>query len=148
VLQFLLPHEEGDMTIDSKLLQSLYKSDEQRLTDILDKMPSQVLPTVTQVDAKNGFIMRYFVRQVTDKNFVVEVDSTQYTEFKENPRFVTTTVKWKIVGKKQNMTLSNGATIYGVEDTNRVTVSEADLTFGGLLIYITSYLEYWLVEEV
>ena len=34
----------------------------------------------------------------------------------------------------------NGATIYGVEDTNRVTVSEADLTFGGLLIYITSYL--------
>jgi hypothetical protein len=136
------------MTIDTKLLQSLYKSNEQQLTDILDKMPSQVLPTVTQTDAKEGFIIRYFVRQVTDKNFVVEVDNNQYQEFKENPRFVTTTVKWKIVGKKQNMTLSNGVTIFGVEDANRVTVSEADLTFGGLLIYITSYVEYWFAEEV
>jgi hypothetical protein len=111
-------------------------------------MPSQVLPTVTQTDAKNKFIMRYFVRQVTDKDFIVEVDNSQYEEFKENPRFITTTVKWKIVGKKQNMTLLNGVTIFGVEDTNRVVVSEADLTFGGLLKYITSYLGYWFAEEV
>lgn len=134
--------------IDTDLLQKLYKSNERQLTDILDKIPSQVLPTLTQADAKNGFITRYFVRQVTDKNFIVEVDNSQYEEFKENPRFVTTTVKWKIVGKKQNMTLSNGSKIFGVEDTNRVVVSEADLTFGGLLKYITSYLEYWFAEEV
>jgi hypothetical protein len=134
--------------IDQQLLQSLYKSDEQRLTNILDKMPSPALPTVTQSDAKNGFIMRQFVRQVTDKDFIVEVDANQYTEFKENPRFVTTQIKWKIIGKKQNMTLLNGVTIYGVEDANRVVVSEADLTFGGLLKYITSYLEYWFAEEV
>jgi hypothetical protein len=134
--------------IDTDLLQKLYKSDEQRLTNTLDKIPSQVLPIVTQSDAKNKFITRYFVRQVNDKDFIVEVDNNQYMEFKENPRFVTTTVKWKIVGKKQNMTLLNGVTIYGVEDTNRVVVSEADLTFGGLLKYITSYLEYWFAEEV
>jgi hypothetical protein len=134
--------------IDIDLIQKLYKSDEQRLTRILDEMPTQSLPIVTQTDAKNGFIIRYFVRQVTDKGFIVEVDNSQYQELKENPRFVTTTVKWKIVGKKQNMTLLNGVTIYGVEDTNRVVVSEADLTFGGLLKYITSYLEYWFAEEV
>jgi hypothetical protein len=134
--------------IDTDLIQKLYKSDEQRLTDILDKMPSQVLPIVTQSDAKNKFITRYFVRQVTDKDFIVEVDNSQYEEFKENPRFITTEIRWKIVGKKQNMTLLNGVTIYGVEDTNRVVVSEADLTFGGLLKYITSYLEYWFAEEV
>lgn len=134
--------------IDADLIQKLYKSDEQRLTRILDEMPAQSLPIVTQTDAKNGFIIRYFVRQVTDKGFIVEVDNSQYEELKENPRFVTTTVKWKIVGKKQNMTLLNGVTIYGVEDTNRVVVSEADLTFGGLLKYITSYLEYWFAEEV
>ena len=134
--------------IDLALVQKLYKSNEQQLIDTLDKMPSQVLPTVTQTDAKNKFIMRYFVRQVTDKDFIVEVDNSQYEEFKENPRFITTTVKWKIVGKKQNMTLLNGVTIFGVEDTNRVVVSEVDLTFGGLLKYITSYLEYWFAEEV
>ena len=134
--------------IDIALVQKLYKSNEQKLIDILDKMPSQVLPTVTQTDAKNKFIIRYFVRQVTDKDFIVEVDNSQYEEFKENPRFVATAVKWKIVGKKQNMTLLNGTTIFGVEDTNRVTVSETDLTFGGLLRYITSYLEYWFAEEV
>ena len=134
--------------IDADLIQKLYKSDEQRLTRILDEMPTQSLPIVTQSDAKNKFITRYFVRQVTDKDFIVEVDNSQYEEFKENPRFITTTVKWKIVGKKQNMTLLNGVTIFGVEDTNRVVVSEVDLTFGGLLKYITSYLEYWFAEEV
>ena len=134
--------------IDTDLLRKLYKSDEQRLTNTLDKMPSQVLPSVTQSDAKNKFITRYFVRQVNDKDFIVEVDNSQYEEFKETPRFVTTQIKWKIVGKKQNMTLLNGVTIYGVEDTNRIVVSEADLTFGGLLKYITSYLEYWFAEEV
>lgn len=134
--------------IDTKLLQKLYKSDEQRLTRILDEMPTQSLPIVTQSDAKNKFITRYFVRQVTDKDFIVEVNNTQYEELKENPRFVTTQIKWKIVGKKQSMTLLNGVVISGVEDTNRVVVSEADLTFGGLLKYITSYLEYWFAEEV
>ena len=134
--------------IDADLIQKLYKSDEQRLTRILDEMPTQSLPIVTQTDAKNGFITRYFARQVTDKGFIVEVDNSQYEELKENPRFVTVKIKWKIVGKKQNMTLLNGVTIYGVEDTNRVVVSEADLTFGGLLKYITSYLEYWFAEEV
>jgi hypothetical protein len=134
--------------IDTDLIQKLYKSDEQRLTRILDETPTQSLPIVTQTDAKNGFITRYFARQVTDKGFIVEVDNSQYEELKENPRFVTVKIKWKIVGKKQNMTLLNGVTIYGVEDTNRVVVSEADLTFGGLLKYITSYLEYWFAEEV
>jgi hypothetical protein len=134
--------------IDIDLIQKLYKSDEQRLTRILDEMPTQSLPIVTQTDAKNGFIIRYFVRQVTDKDFIVEVNDSQYYELKENPRFVTTEIKWKIVGKKQNIKLLNGVTIYGVEDTNRVVVSEADLTFGGLLKYITSYLEYWFAEEV
>jgi hypothetical protein len=134
--------------INTDLLEKLYKSDEQRLTNILDIMPTQVLPTVTQTDAKNKFIMRYFVRQVTDKNFIVEVDNSQYTDFKENPRFVTTQIQWKIVGKKQDMVLSNGITMIGVEHTNRIVVSEADLTFGGLLKYITSYLEYWFAEEV
>jgi hypothetical protein len=134
--------------INTDLLEKLYKSDEQRLTNILDIMPTQVLPIVTQTDAKNKFIMRYFVRQVTDKNFIVEVDNSQYTDFKENPRFVTTQIQWKIVGKKQDMVLSNGITMIGVEHMNRIVVSEADLTFGGLLKYITSYLEYWFAEEV
>ena len=91
--------------IDLALVQKLYKSNEQQLIDTLDKMPSQVLPTVTQTDAKNKFIMRYFVRQVTDKDFIVEVDNSQYEEFKETPRFVTTQIKWKIVGKKKKMTI-------------------------------------------
>lgn len=134
--------------IDTVLLQKLYKTDEQRLTRILDEMPTQSLPIVTQTDAKNGFITRYFVRQVTDKNFIVEVDNSQYEELIENPRFVTAKIKWQIVGKKQTLQKNNGIYVYGVEDINRIAVSEVDLTFGGLLKYITSYLEYWFAEEV
>lgn len=134
--------------IDQEILEKLYKSDEQRLTNILVSTPSQVLPTVTQKDAKNGFIIRYFVRQVTDVTFVVEVDQIQYEDFVDNPRFVTAKIKWKIVGKKENIKLPSGITIFGVEDINRVTISEADLTFKGLLNYITNYVEYWFADEV
>lgn len=134
--------------INQELIEKLYNSDKERLSEILTSTPSQALPTVTQADVKNTFITRYFVRQVTDKNFIIEVDNVQYEELIENPRFVTAKIKWQIVGKKQSMKLLNGVVIPGVEEINRTVVSEADLTFGGLLKYITSYVEYWFAEEV
>jgi predicted transcriptional regulator len=132
--------------IDMKLLQQLYKPRQKELMAILDTTPKQVMPVVIQSDARIGFIVRYFVRQVNDISFIVEVDRKQYDDFKENPRFIVTKLNWKIVGKKETVYLQNNTSIYGVEDQNKLIVSEADLTFGGLGGYINNYLEYWLAE--
>lgn len=132
--------------IDMKLLTQLYKPRQQELMAILDTTPKQVMPVVTQSDARIGFIVRYFVRQVNDISFIVEVDRKQYDDFKENPRFVVTKIEWKIIGKKETVYLNNNISIYGVEARNKFIVSEADLTFGGLGSYINNYLEYWIAE--
>lgn len=133
--------------IDQKLLDLLYKNKEQQLKEFLEVIPQQVPPVVTQKDVMNGYITRYFVRQTNDTLFITEVDKKQYQEFKTNPRFIVTQIKWKIVGKKETLKLDNGSNVYGISDQNKITVSEADLTFRGLRTYITNYLEYWFSEE-
>lgn len=133
--------------IDRELLIKLYKNNERELTEQLQQTPSVVLPIVTQLDARNGYIMRYFVRQVNDKDYVLEVDKKQYENFKSNPRFIVASVKWKIVGKKETVKYNTGTNLFGVEDINRIAVANADLTFGGLRRYITNYLEYWISEN-
>ena len=130
------------------MLNKIYSQKSAKFVEQLQEMPYLVKPTVIRSDAESGFILRYFIRLANDKSYIVEVDEAQYSKFSENPRFVTTEIKWKIVGKKETSLLPSGAKVKGVEDVNRATVSEADLTFGGLLRYITSYLEYWFAEEV
>jgi len=122
-------------------------SQKQEIEQILEPMPQTIRPTVTQSDADNGFIMRYFIRQVNDKTFVVEVNENQFYRLEDNPRFIGVEVKWKIVGKLETTKLPNGINLFGVKDENRITVADADLTFGGLRNYITNYGEFWLREN-
>lgn len=116
------------------------------ISKILENTPQYVRPVVTQSDADRGFMTRYFIRSVNDKTFVVEIDKNQYDQLKQNPRFITTQLEWKIVGKLETLTYNSGINLYGVKDTNRITVADTDLTFGGLMMYIKDYGEFWLRE--
>lgn len=132
--------------IDNELLNKLYKNESEKLTSILESIPQQISPTVTQSDSDAGYIMRYFIRQANDTTFVTEIDKKQYERFKQNPRFTVVEVKWKIVGKLETIKYNTGVNLYGVKDQNRITVANADLTFGGLRNYITNYEQFWLRE--
>lgn len=134
--------------IDRNLLNKLYPQKSQGLSKILLGNPTPVRPIVTQTDAEKTFLYRYFVRSVSDVDFVVEVDKKQYQELKKNPRFVTAEIKWKIVGKQNNENLQNNIIVYGTTDLNRQAVANADLTFGGLRKYIQDYAEFWVAEKV
>jgi len=137
------------MSIDQDTLNKLYKpSKAKNIAEFLETSPRVVKPVVTVEDAKQKYITRYFIRQVTDKNYVMEIDSTQYEQFSENPLYITVEVKWKIVGKKESIKKSQYVVIPGVEEQNKNAVIDADLTFGGLRRYITNYLEYWFAEDV
>jgi len=133
--------------IDMDLLDILYKDNKQDLLQILDKLPHPVKPVVTQSDAVAGFITRYFVKLVNDDYYIVEIDLKQYERLKKNFRFATTKLQWKIVGKKETLMLQTGVNIYGVADTNRLEVINADLTFKGIRNYISDYLELWVTED-
>lgn len=133
--------------IDIELLRALYKKDEAELTDVLNTNPRYVRPVITQADVESKKIIRYFARPANDVNTIVEIDKTQYEELKSNFRFVVTKLDWKIVGNKKTLYLNNNINLYGVEELNKIEVSNIDLTFGGLRKYITNYLEFWQSEK-
>jgi hypothetical protein len=134
--------------IDYRLLNRLYpnRGDALKLDTILKNDPVPASPIITQSDAASGFITRYFVRPVNDNMMITEIDKRQYSNFKSNPRFITAELKWKIVGRKETKTSKYGAVDFGVADYNRKITSNADLTFGGLMSYISDYLKYWVKE--
>jgi hypothetical protein len=133
------------MTIDTRILQLLYPTPykAQQLAQTLQNTPSAVKPVVTQNDVLNKTITRYFIRGVSDCSQVLEIDNTQLETYKNNPRFVTTKINWKIVGNPYTSTTSYGATDLGVEDYNKKEVERVDRTFECLKHYIRDYLELW-----
>lgn len=133
--------------IDAELISLLKKQSDSSFKKGLIEMPVKIIPIITQLDVSNKFIIRYFSRYVNDKLTVVEIDKRQYDSFKKNPRFMVTSIRWKIVGKQDTQYLLSGIPIYGVAELNRIAVAEVDLTFGGLRSYITNYLEFWIAEE-
>ncbi len=134
--------------IDEEMLKKLYPElyRAKKITQDLQEPLQSILPVVTQSDAENGYITRYFARATNDKSYIVETDKTQYDNLKDNPRFITCIIKWKIVGPVESSKTPYGATSSGVREYNRKLVSTADLTFGGLSSYIRNYTEYWISE--
>jgi len=134
--------------IDYSLLNKLFKSpnDKKKWANMVAKTPSTIVPVVTQSDVKDGHIYRYFARPINDVKNIVEIDKTQYKSFKKNPLYITTEIRWKIIGKINTATSPDGVKNEGVRDINIRTVSTKDLTFGGLVDYIIDYTEFWAGE--
>jgi hypothetical protein len=136
--------------INNSLINKLFKSDTDRNNwkYYLNQHPVSTRPVVTQNDARNGYLTRYFVRTINTKLDIAEVDEKQYETFVKNPRFVTTKLRWKIVGKKETTKTSSGVLNEGVIDINRQETANKDLTFGGLRSYIVDYGEFWFGESI
>jgi hypothetical protein len=136
--------------IDLNLLNKLFKSDFDKIkwSYLSQESPVPIKPIVTQSDASNGYIYRYFVKLVNSNQLITEVDKAQYESLKENPRFVTYELRWKIVGRKQTATSPSGALNEGVADINKKEVMRADLTIKGIRSYIIDYTEFWVGESI
>jgi hypothetical protein len=135
--------------IDLNLLNKIFKSDFDKInwSYLSQETPRPVKPVVTQSDASNGYIYRYFVKLVNSNQLITEIDKSQYESLKENPRFVTIKLRWKIVGLKETSRSPSGAVNEGVADLNKKEVLKADLTIKGIRSYIIDYLEFWQAEK-
>lgn len=135
--------------IDRNLLNTLFKTEIERKkwARLTQEEPTPETPIISKSDIDRKYVDRYFVRPVNDKTSIVEIDQIQYQKFKENPRFTTAHLKWRIIGKKETETTSNGIINRGVADHNRELVLKADQSFGGLTRYIFNYTEYWVADD-
>lgn len=86
----------------------------------------------TEKDYKNGYMLRYFLRQVNNvQSKIIEVDKSQFTKFKNEDFYIKLEIKWKITGELQE-----------IIDTNLNIINIANKTIAG----IKNLLENKLLE--
>lgn len=129
------------------LLNKIYPEKERLYRKMFEVMPVAFKPTVTLQNVEDKYLDRYFVQLANDKHYIVEVNAQQFEMLKSNPRFVTVSVRWKIVGVTGTVTRDDGTIEWGVSEINKQIIASADLTMKGLKKYITNYLEFWQFEK-
>jgi hypothetical protein len=129
------------------LLNKIYPEKERLYRKMFEVMPVAFKPTVTLQNVEDKYLDRYFVQLANDKDYIVEVNAQQFEMLKSNPRFVTVSVRWKIVGVTGTVTRDDGTIEWGVSEINKQIIASADLTMKGLKKYITNYLEFWQFEK-
>jgi hypothetical protein len=134
------------MSINTDLLNKLYPNTSVSQQRDMESSPTPVRLIVTDRDVDNKLVTRYFIKPVNDNSGLMEIDAQQFTKFSNNPRFLATSIKWKIVGNPKTKNI-NGIIDLGVEDFNKEQVKKADLNFGALQSYIRDYLEYWYSDD-
>jgi len=88
-------------------------------------------PKVTQTDILNGYVTRYFVRNISTK-VITEVDKKQYEAFKPNTLYETLELQWIITGFANNIISTDGQIIYGAKHKNAVTICFYERRMPGL----------------
>jgi hypothetical protein len=136
--------------IDLNLLNRIFNSDLERreISFISQETPVPYKPVITQNDARNGYVMRYFVKLANTNSLVTEVNKIQFQTLKNNPRFSTVEIRWKILGKKETTKTDSGIVNEGIADINKNEVLKADLTVRGVRSYIIDYTEFWVGESL
>ncbi len=99
-------------------------------------------PKITQIDINNGYVTRYFVRNVSTK-VVTEVDKKQYDTFKQNTLYETVDFPWVITGLANDVIATDGKIIYGTKHKNTVTTQFYDKKLPGLTRLLNNPLEYF-----
>lgn len=99
-------------------------------------------PKVTQDDIKNGYVMRYFVRNISTK-IVTEIDKKQYEAFQTNVMHEKLELQWRITGFANNILATDKNIIYGTKHANTVTIQFYEKRFPGLQRILHDPLEYF-----
>jgi len=99
-------------------------------------------PKITQTDLINGYVTRYFVRNLSTKE-VIEIDQKQYEMFKTNVLYEKLDLQWRISGFANNILATDDNIIYGTKHSNTVTTQFYEKRLSGLQRILRDPLEYF-----
>ena len=105
-------------------------------------IPYSNRPKITQTNLNNGYVTRYFVRNVSTK-VITEVDEKQYEVFKNNTLHETIQFPWMIAGVANNQLSTDNKIIYGTKHKNTVTTNFYEDRMPGLKRVLSNPLEYF-----
>ena len=82
-----------------------------------NNIPYGTIPKITRNDVDVGYVVRYFIQLLSNKN-VIEVNKTQFDKFSKLPPYKGISFKWYIAGLNQNVRSKNQVTMdYYIKST-------------------------------
>lgn len=99
-------------------------------------------PKITQKDISTGYVMRYFVQNISIPK-IIEVDERQYNIIKRNPYYKAIQLKWMINGNLNDIITENGHVIYGTKYQNLITITRYEQQMPGLSRVLRNTAEFF-----
>lgn len=109
------------------------------------KTPNTYIPVITQADRSAGFITRYFLKKINQRQ-ITEVDSAQFTSWQsreiDNNLYSGIQLQWTITGPLQD-TFQNGVLTKGVATKNVDAMRAVETTFPEIFDVLTNPIQYY-----
>ena len=102
-------------------------------------------PKLNESDYNRGFITRYFVQKSNDTNSpIYEISSSSYSSYKNNPFFIASAVRWRIVGPKETVYDEDGSIVdKSVSESNRISINLQSKKIPNLKLYLPNLLQFY-----
>jgi len=108
----------------------------------MNNIPYGTRPMITQKDATTGYITRYFIQFLSNKN-IIEVDKTQFDKFATLSFYKGISFKWYINGKIEDTSSEKG-----VRSKNTATLNYYKTLMPELNVIIRNPLQYYVGLDI
>ena len=116
------------------------------LTNLEELQP--YYPVVIESDYQAGYFTRYFAKNVTGPNYIIEISQNDYSNVKNNLYgntyvYEIATLLWQLVGPLKDTRVSQYQIKGGVYDTNKRVTEAKNIGFRGIVDFIGGdYIKY------
>ena len=102
-------------------------------------------PKLNESDYNRGFITRYFVQKSNDTNSpIYEISSSSFSSYNNNPFFIASSVRWRIVGPKETVYDEDGSIVNkSVSESNRISINLQSKKIPNLKLYLPNLLQFY-----
>lgn len=104
--------------------------------------PTSYYPKPTEEDYTRGYFIRYFIKKINSKGFVIEISEDEYNNFTNGTVrydvsfYLVTQIFWKITGNLNTKRYSQYDIRLGIIDVNKKNTEDAGKKFLGLIEFI------------
>ena len=136
------------ITADTALL--TYLQNAKIPTSFTKSFVQNYYPTITKTDIDNGYIVRYFAKQVNHASptSIVEINSSTYSNLTENVLYQTISLQWRITGNLDDVPAPSGMNspivlLIGVKNGNIQATKQADVIMLGIAQQLPNPLQFY-----
>lgn len=103
------------------------------------------IPTPSKNDYDLGYVRRYFIQLVNDKNSpIYEVNQRVYNKHESKSFYTRATLKWRIAGNLEETHDIEGNLINkSVKESNRIAIKLASQKIPNLKLYLPNLLQFY-----